>query len=82
MKEGRKIEKFKVIIKEEYIRTTEVEAVDKAKALDKIITQYRNEDIVLDTVLPLELTFLVKVNSFNQITDIYYTTSRVLKKEF
>ena len=76
------MEKYKVIIKEEYIRTIEVEAVDKAKALDKIITQYRNEDIVLDTVLPLELTFLVKVNSFNQITDIYYTTSRVLKKEF
>ena len=40
------------------------------------------EDIVLDTVLPLELTFLVKVNSFNQITDIYYTKNRVFKKEF
>ena len=49
MKEGRKMEKYKVIIKEEYIRTIEVEAVDKVKALDKIITQYRNEDIVLDT---------------------------------
>ena len=76
------MEKYKVIIKEEYVRTIEVEAVDKAKALDKIITQYRNEDIVLDTVLPLELTFLVKVNSFNQITDIYYTKNRVFKKEF
>ena len=43
------MEKYKVIIKEEYIRTIEVEAVDKVKALDKIITQYRNEDIVLDT---------------------------------
>lgn len=43
------MEKYKVIIKEEYIHTIEVEAVDKAKALDKIITQYRNEDIVLDT---------------------------------
>lgn len=42
------MEKYKVIIKEEYIRTIEVEAVDKAEALDKIITQYRNEDIVLD----------------------------------
>ena len=40
--------KYKVIIKEEYIRTIEVEAVDKAKALDKIIKQYRNENIVLD----------------------------------
>ena len=43
------MEKYKVIIKEEYVRIIEVEAVDKAKALDKIITQYRNEDIVLDT---------------------------------
>lgn len=43
------MEKYKVIIKEEYVRTIEVEVVDKAKALDKIITQYRNEDIVLDT---------------------------------
>lgn len=43
------MEKYKVIIKEEHVRTIEVEAVDKAKALDKIITQYRNEDIVLDT---------------------------------
>ena len=43
------MEKYKVIIKEEYIRTIEVEAVDKAEALDKITTQYRNEDIVLDT---------------------------------
>ena len=43
------MEKYKVIIKEEYVRTIEFEAVDKAKALDKIITQYRNEDIVLDT---------------------------------
>ena len=43
------MEKYKVIIKEEYVRTIEVEAVDKAKVLDKIITQYRNEDIVLDT---------------------------------
>ena len=43
------MEKYKVIIKEEYIRTIEVEAVDKAEALDKIIKQYRNEDIVLDT---------------------------------
>ena len=34
--------KYKVIIKEEYIRTIEVEA------LDKIIKQYRNENIVLD----------------------------------
>ena len=41
--------KYKVIIKEEYIRTIEVEAVDKAKAAEKIIQQYRNEDIVLDT---------------------------------
>lgn len=41
--------KYKVIIKEEYIRTIEVEAVDKAEALDKIIKQYSNEDIVLDT---------------------------------
>ena len=49
MKEGKKMEKYKVIIKEEYIRTIEVEAVDKAEALDKIIKQYRNEDIVLDT---------------------------------
>ena len=49
MKEGIKMEKYKVIIKEEYIRTIDIEAVDKAKALDKIITQYRNEDIVLDT---------------------------------
>ena len=49
MKEGIKMEKYKVIIKEEYVRTIDVEAVDKAKALDKIITQYRNEDIVLDT---------------------------------
>ena len=49
MKEGIKMEKYKVIIKEEYVRTIEVEAVDKAKVLDKIITQYRNEDIVLDT---------------------------------
>ena len=43
------MEKYKVIIKEEYIRTIEVEAVDKAEALDKIIKQYGNEDIVLDT---------------------------------
>lgn len=43
------MEKYKVIIKEEYVRTIEVEAVDKTKALDKITTQYRNEDIVLDT---------------------------------
>ena len=43
------MEKYKVIIKEEYIRTIEVEAVDKAEALDKIIKQYSNEDIVLDT---------------------------------
>ena len=43
------MEKYKVIIKEEYIRTIDIEAVDNAKALDKIITQYRNEDIVLDT---------------------------------
>lgn len=43
------MEKYKVIIKEEYIRTIDIESVDKAKALDKIITQYRNEDIVLDT---------------------------------
>lgn len=43
------MEKYKVIIKEEYVRTIDVESVDKAKALDKIITQYRNEDIVLDT---------------------------------
>lgn len=43
------MEKYKVIIKEEYIRTIDIEAVDKAKTLDKIITQYRNEDIVLDT---------------------------------
>ena len=43
------MEKYKVIIKEEYIRTIEVEAVNKAEALDKITTQYRNEDIVLDT---------------------------------
>lgn len=43
------MEKYKVIIKEEYIRTIDIEVVDKAKALDKIITQYRNEDIVLDT---------------------------------
>ena len=43
------MEKYKVIIKEEYIRTIEVEAFDKAEALDKIIKQYRNEDIVLDT---------------------------------
>lgn len=43
------MEKYKVIIKEEYVRTIDVEAVDKAKGLDKIITQYRNEDIVLDT---------------------------------
>lgn len=43
------MEKYKVIIKEEYVRTIDVEAVDKAKSLDKIITQYRNEDIVLDT---------------------------------
>ena len=43
------MEKYKVIIKEEYIRTIDIEAVDKAKVLDKIITQYRNEDIVLDT---------------------------------
>lgn len=43
------MEKYKVIIKEEYVRTIEIEAVDKPKALDKIITQYRNEDIVLDT---------------------------------
>lgn len=42
------MEKYKVIIKEEYIRTIEVEAVDKAEALDKIIKQYSNEDIVLD----------------------------------
>ena len=49
MKEGIKMEKYKVIIKEEYIRTIDIEAVDKAKTLDKIITQYRNEDIVLDT---------------------------------
>jgi hypothetical protein len=49
MKEGKKMEKYKVIIKEEYIRTIEVEAVDKAEALDKIIKQYSNEDIVLDT---------------------------------
>ena len=49
MKEGIKMEKYKVIIKEEYIRTIDIEVVDKAKALDKIITQYRNEDIVLDT---------------------------------
>ena len=42
------MEKYKVIIKEEYIRTIEVEAVDKSEALDKIIKQYRNEDIVLD----------------------------------
>lgn len=41
--------KYKVIIKEEYIRTIEVEAVDKATAAEKIIKQYRNEDIVLDT---------------------------------
>lgn len=41
--------KYKVIIKEEYIRTIEVEAVDKVKATEKIIEQYRNEDIVLDT---------------------------------
>ena len=43
------MEKYKVIIKEEYVRTIDVESVDKAKALDKIITQYRNENIVLDT---------------------------------
>ena len=43
------MEKYKVIIKEEYVRTIDVESVDKAKALGKIITQYRNEDIVLDT---------------------------------
>lgn len=43
------MEKYKVIIKEEYIRTIEVEVVNKAEALDKITTQYRNEDIVLDT---------------------------------
>ena len=43
------MEKYKVIIKEEYVRNIDVESVDKAKALDKIITQYRNEDIVLDT---------------------------------
>ena len=43
------MEKYKVIIKEEYVRTIDVESVDKAKALDKIITKYRNEDIVLDT---------------------------------
>lgn len=43
------MEKYKVIIKEEYIRTIEIEAVDKAEALDKIIKQYGNEDIVLDT---------------------------------
>lgn len=42
------MEKYKVIIKEEYVRTIEVEAVDKAEALDKIIKQYSNEDIVLD----------------------------------
>lgn len=43
------MEKYKVIIKEKYIRTIEVEAVDKAGALDKIIKHYSNEDIVLDT---------------------------------
>ena len=55
------MEKYKVIIKEEYVRTIDVEAVDKAKALDKIITQYRNEDIVLDTddFLMLNLKLLV-----------------------
>ena len=41
--------KYTVIIKEEYIRTIEIEAVDKVKAAEKIIEQYRNEDIVLDT---------------------------------
>ena len=55
--------------------------IKKSKTLKKSMYNVL-EDIVLDTVLPLELTFLVKVNSFNQITDIYYTTSRVLKKEF
>lgn len=55
--------------------------IKKSKTLKKSMYNVL-EDIVLDTVLPLELTFLVKINSFNQITDIYYTTNRVLKKEF
>ena len=56
------MEKYKVIIKEEYIRTTEVEAVDKTEALDKIIKQYSNEDIVLDTDDFFDVEFEVVAN--------------------